>query len=222
MFSAARVQLFGAFFGALVVAIAIGQNAKAAVLELSLTGSFTGPSVTMPAGTDQLPNGSLFFDGRTGFAATYTFDTETLNSGTFEVDGLDRSIFFVNEERLSSTDSFMVFWAFPGNPTPPADKEEFFYDVFFTASSPVFADGIQSTDFTLSNFSSISGQLGFKTNEIDPTDGVITNANVQRAQFVVTSLEVTTVPIPAALPLMGTGLAVLGFLGWRKRRKAHA
>jgi hypothetical protein len=30
----------------------------------------------------------------------------------------------------------------------------------------------------------------------------------------------TPVPIPAALPLMGTGLAVLGFLGWRRRRAA--
>ena len=27
------------------------------------------------------------------------------------------------------------------------------------------------------------------------------------------------VPIPAALPLFGTGLAILGFLGWRKKRK---
>jgi hypothetical protein len=28
----------------------------------------------------------------------------------------------------------------------------------------------------------------------------------------------TLVPIPATLPLMGTGLAVLGFMGWRRRR----
>ena len=31
---------------------------------------------------------------------------------------------------------------------------------------------------------------------------------------------VTAVPLPAALPLMGTGLAVLGFLGWRRRKAA--
>ncbi|MCP4932899.1 MAG: PEP-CTERM sorting domain-containing protein [bacterium] len=30
----------------------------------------------------------------------------------------------------------------------------------------------------------------------------------------------TVVPVPAAFPLFGTGLAVLGFLGWRRRRKA--
>ncbi|MFK5977850.1 MAG: VPLPA-CTERM sorting domain-containing protein [Rhizobiaceae bacterium] len=28
------------------------------------------------------------------------------------------------------------------------------------------------------------------------------------------------VPVPAALPLFGTGLAALGFLGWRRKRKA--
>lgn len=30
----------------------------------------------------------------------------------------------------------------------------------------------------------------------------------------------STVPVPAALPLFGTGLALLGFLGWRKKRRA--
>ena len=38
----------------------------------------------------------------------------------------------------------------------------------------------------------------------------------QRFDNVVTSV----IPIPAALPLMGTGLAVLGFLGWRRRKTA--
>lgn len=31
---------------------------------------------------------------------------------------------------------------------------------------------------------------------------------------------VSTVPVPAALPLFGTGLALMGFLGWRRKRKA--
>lgn len=30
------------------------------------------------------------------------------------------------------------------------------------------------------------------------------------------------IPLPAALPLYGTGLAVIGFVGWRKKRKAAA
>jgi hypothetical protein len=34
--------------------------------------------------------------------------------------------------------------------------------------------------------------------------------------------EVTTTPIPAALPLFATGLGALGLLGWRRKRKAQA
>ena len=41
--------------------------------------------------------------------------------------------------------------------------------------------------------------------------------------FVVVSLadpQPTVIPLPAALPLYGTGLAVMGFLGWRRKRQA--
>jgi hypothetical protein len=44
-------------------------------------------------------------------------------------------------------------------------------------------------------------------------------------QFRVGQLEtftVETVPIPAALPLFATGLGVMGWLGWRSKRKAKA
>lgn len=36
------------------------------------------------------------------------------------------------------------------------------------------------------------------------------------------SSDVSEVPLPAALPLYGIGLAVMGFIGWRRRRKAAA
>lgn len=35
-------------------------------------------------------------------------------------------------------------------------------------------------------------------------------------------LELGVVPLPAALPLYGTGLAVMGLLGWNRKRKASA
>ncbi len=34
--------------------------------------------------------------------------------------------------------------------------------------------------------------------------------------------NVSVVPLPAALPLYGTGLALMGFVGWRRRQKATA
>jgi len=36
------------------------------------------------------------------------------------------------------------------------------------------------------------------------------------------TIEVSQTPLPAALPLFATGLAVTGLLGWRKKRKAAA
>lgn len=33
---------------------------------------------------------------------------------------------------------------------------------------------------------------------------------------------VSAVPVPAALPLFGTGLAIMGFVGWRRKRNATA
>lgn len=41
-----------------------------------------------------------------------------------------------------------------------------------------------------------------------------------RLQFSLIPEIVTQVPIPASLPLFGTGLALMGYLGWRKKRKA--
>lgn len=34
--------------------------------------------------------------------------------------------------------------------------------------------------------------------------------------------SVSVVPIPAALPLYGTGIAIMGFIGWRRKRKINA
>ncbi len=38
----------------------------------------------------------------------------------------------------------------------------------------------------------------------------------------ISEISWTPIPLPAALPLFGTGLGILGFLGWRRRRKAQA
>ncbi|MEH6404371.1 MAG: VPLPA-CTERM sorting domain-containing protein [Sneathiella sp.] len=40
--------------------------------------------------------------------------------------------------------------------------------------------------------------------------------------FEYANLQVTAVPLPAALPLYGAGIAVLGFMGWRRRQKTAA
>jgi hypothetical protein len=43
---------------------------------------------------------------------------------------------------------------------------------------------------------------------------------VEEAFFDNFSITVNQTPLPAALPLFGTGLGALGLLGWRRKRKA--
>ena len=38
----------------------------------------------------------------------------------------------------------------------------------------------------------------------------------------VSSLAISSTPLPAALPLFATGFGALGLLGWRRKRKAQA
>jgi len=47
-------------------------------------------------------------------------------------------------------------------------------------------------------------------------------AEFLRATFTEGNENISVVPLPAALPLYGTGLAIMGFIGWRRKRKAAA
>ncbi|WP_169566819.1 hypothetical protein [Sneathiella limimaris] len=56
---------------------------------------------------------------------------------------------------------------------------------------------------------------------------ILTDAYFDEVRFISDSnsfefanVEISAVPLPAALPLYGAGVAILGFLGWRKRRAA--
>jgi hypothetical protein len=47
------------------------------------------------------------------------------------------------------------------------------------------------------------------------------NAGIYLDEVSVQPLNVTTTPIPGALPLLASGLGALGLLGWRRKRKAR-
>lgn len=99
----------------------------------------------------------------------------------------------------------------------------------------IFGAGNQAGDgsdgFTLSDWVSLFGNdllnasivgisVGVGTYNVDQIayfDNVkYSNGNINN----VYDFEVAAVPLPAALPLLGAGFAALGFVGWRRKRKA--
>lgn len=52
------------------------------------------------------------------------------------------------------------------------------------------------------------------------TQGLFLHIMYDNQQVYLSGLETYPVPIPAALPLFGSGLALMGFVGWRKKRLA--
>ncbi len=84
--------------------------------------------------------------------------------------------------------------------------------------------GLGNTTSQRSGFSSISdatysgGTFLWERNVGDES----WNVNGGDAEFRAVFNSVSQVPVPAALPLFGTGLALMGFFGWRRKRKAAA
>jgi len=109
-----------------------------------------------------------------------------------------------------------------------ANQIEFMWGSVDTYNSIYFFFEGGLVDFVL-------GQEALDANP-SPTQGlsfgiatILANAYFDEVQFVsernafeYANLNISAVPLPAALPLYGAGLAVMGFVGWRKRRKAAA
>ena len=66
--------------------------------------------------------------------------------------------------------------------------------------------------------------LRLETNSFDTIRfASLENSNFSAASLNINFTPLSVVPLPAALPLYGTGLALMGFIGWRrKQRKAAA
>ena len=66
-------------------------------------------------------------------------------------------------------------------------------------------------------FSSVSTRFVHLLASNDSLPGIVTG--IGEFAFRSGNVAVSTVPVPAALPLYGTGLAIIGFIGWRRNRK---
>lgn len=86
----------------------------------------------------------------------------------------------------------------------------------------IFASGVAALgqDEALNNNGTFTGQY-LATGGITIGTGATFNLAVNN-RFISTENVIGETPIPATLPLFGTGLGMIGLLGWRRKRKARA
>ena len=79
-------------------------------------------------------------------------------------------------------------------------------------------DGVVQPGTVLPNDTS-SGHIVSITSSSELTGATLTNSV---GGFEVADFSVSQTPLPGALPLLATGLAAMGLLGWRRKKKATA
>ena len=151
--------------------------------------------------------------------ATYTI---TLSSGGATVGSLSTTfannlgpnaqLFFSGSLSGSAAPSFTISGtAFNYNPSSGDLLVQIFKNTGTSnAAATVFADS-RTGDF--SDFERVFNTDGSATGFVQTARGLVTQFDTP---------PVSAVPLPAALPLFATGLAGLGLLGWRRKKKALA
>jgi hypothetical protein len=136
--------------------------------------------------------------------------------------------------QVSVVDSFGGYTDFAGGGASPGNLPggETVTPVF-EATAAFSADavgnpskGVDAADDILAIVYSLQGSLDFDDLVNTLLDGSLRIGLHLRSigvaedsdSFISSRITVTPVPLPAALPLFGTGLALLGLLGWRRRR----
>lgn len=173
--------------------------------------TLTAPPSPGPGfGSINTPN-SVFFGSKSLFnlSTLDAFNTTTLTrsgGGAFDFLSIDLAL----TELISNNG--------PGSFEP--------FEIRFTGVSfGVDADVLADVSSGVSGFTSFTTEFALFTNLISVSwdQGVFDGGDVATHQFdnIVVN-EIAVIPLPAALPLYGTGLAVIGLIGWRRKRKAAA
>ena len=83
---------------------------------------------------------------------------------------------------------------------------------------------LQHPDTTIINTEGGLGGVEFRVGQSGPTDifnGYVDNFTINTTTYDFEAAAAAT-PLPAALPLFASGLGAMGFIGWRRKRKALA
>lgn len=155
----------------------------------------------LPGSAPREAYGIGLFDGVLGHAATEYLHLDLRRTSDGQV-----SIAFIKlgvaNTTLTLIDSILLDLA--GNP----DQISFMLEK---------ADA-NSDDITASFSYLLAGNVISETIFANTAD-IFNDVAITRARFRALDFRVSAVPVPAALPLFGTGLAIIGFVGWRRRKK---
>ncbi len=99
----------------------------------------------------------------------------------------------------------------------------FDYNAGGSSSFTFFFDSFIAYWFLFTNLSVHTEVIGPGVNAGGHAESIFSNGvSVFASVINGASAPVAAIPLPAALPLFGTALAGMGFIGWRRRRKAAA
>lgn len=208
----------------LLAASLLALPAQASATLVSVTGGLSsmnsGPEILYPAPSDVNDDAATNthmqgFDERQNFILDmdYAINGGTLFAGT----RVSSHMIFLNSDGDNLLTHSNVLWTFSSDILGVMSNTSGSYEV---ASSDFF--GAADTLYPVVAFTA----RGLENNT-NSGDFVSYLGNILTTSMKVTEpgdwirvLTVSTVPVPAALPLFGTGLAALGLLGWRRKRKA--
>ncbi len=198
--------LFKNFIGAVVLSVVFAATAQSATVSISTD----DPIAALPV---------LTADATTGTVSENTSGSivDVQRSPWDTVAGLEDSLYTSVSGGASASyvfDTLMNSLTFMWGSVDLYNSIEFYNDGNLLGESIVGQDAInagavEGSDFVIATI---------LTNDFFDEIRFLSSTNA----FEYANIEVSVVPLPAALPLYGAGMALLGFLGWRKRKAANA
>lgn len=198
-------QFLTTFIGLAGAAILFVAPAQSAIVTMSLLEPVADIGVPLATTT----NGTVYQNvtGSIGGVRRSPWENTSIPGGTYTSVSGGSFASYVLDAAISS---FSFMWG----SVDTYNTIKFFKDGIETGEQIVGQDGINAGAPARTGFGIATIFTDNEFNEIRFLSGG--NA------FEYANLNVSAVPLPAALPLYGAGLAVMGFIGWRKRRKAAA